>query len=147
MKITRRFTQANQNVFDTVKWSLRTSRITNADGSVVFEMKDAEVPKQWSQLATDIMVSKYFRKAGVPQENPLPLGEGRVRAGSEQASETARPFDNLPSPRPSPTGRGSTGPERSVRQVVHRLAGCWKHWGQTHHYFDTAEDAQAFYDE
>src|SRR5439155_12155350 len=51
---------------------------------------------------------------------------------------------------PLPDGRGSssaTGPERSVRQVVHRLAGCWKHWGETHHYFDSAEDAQAFYDE
>ena len=39
------------------------------------------------------------------------------------------------------------GPERSARQVIHRLAGCWRHWGESHGYFDTAEDAQAFYDE
>ncbi len=39
------------------------------------------------------------------------------------------------------------GPERSAKQVIHRLAGCWRHWGETHGYFDTAEDAQAFYDE
>ena len=121
MKITRRFTRPDQNVFDTVEWTLRTSRISNADGSVVFEMKDAEVPKSWSQLATDIMVSKYFRKAGVPQANV----------------QTSK----------SPNVQIETGPEKSVRQVVHRLAGCWKHWGQTHGYFDSAEDAQAFYDE
>ena len=44
-------------------------------------------------------------------------------------------------------GEAVTGPERSVRQVVHRLAGCWRAWGEKHGYFDTAEDAQAFYDE
>jgi ribonucleoside-diphosphate reductase alpha chain len=148
MKITRRFTRSDQNVFDTVEWTLRTSRITNADGSVVFEMKDAEVPKSWSQLATDIMVSKYFRKAGVPV-SPLPLGEGSgVRASREHGSFSTQGKSEVPSPRPSPTGRGGeTGPEKSVRQVVHRLAGCWKHWGETHGYFDSAEDAQAFYDE
>ncbi len=111
MKIARRFTREGQDVFSTVEWEKRTSRITNPDGSVVFEMKDAEIPKQWSQLATDIMVSKYFRKAGVPQPD------------------------------------GSKGPEKSVRQVINRLAGCWRHWGETHGYFDTAEDAQTFYDE
>ena len=66
MRITRRFTQAGTDVFSTIKWTKRSSRINNADGSVVFEMNDAEVPEAWSQLATDIMVSKYFRKAGVP---------------------------------------------------------------------------------
>ena len=67
MKIARRFTKPNQDVFASVSYDKRTSRITNPDGSVVFEMKDAEIPSPWSQLATDIMVSKYFRKAGVPQ--------------------------------------------------------------------------------
>jgi ribonucleoside-diphosphate reductase alpha chain len=126
MKITRRFTTAGTDVYSTVEWTKRTSRITNADGSVVFEMKDAEVPRQWSQLATDIMVSKYLRKAGVPQ--------AQVEKSKSQQVNIE----------PS-TSR--TGPEKSVRQVVHRLAGCWKHWGETHGYFDSAEDAQAFYDE
>ena len=114
MKITRRFTRAGEDVFEAIDWTTRTSRITNADGSVVFEMNDAEVPASWSQLATDIMVSKYFRKAGVPQE-----GENA----------------------------GTTGPERSVRQIVGRLAGCWRHWGEKHGYFDSKEDAQTFHDE
>ncbi len=123
MRIHRRFTKPGVDVFDAVTWTRRTSRITNADGSVVFEMNDAEVPTSWSQLATDIMVSKYFRKAGVPQFHE----DGTPKLGED--------------------GSVLTGPERSVRQVVHRLVGCWRHWGESHGYFDSADDAQAFYDE
>jgi len=61
MKIVRKFTKAGEDVFASVKWEKRTSRITHTDGSIVFEMKDAEIPADWSQLATDIVVSKYFR--------------------------------------------------------------------------------------
>jgi len=123
MKVHRRFTQAGKDVYGQIQWARRSSRITNPDGSVVFEMKDVEVPADWSQLATDIMVSKYFRKAGVPLE----------RASGSSSGGTADPL--------------STGPEKSARQVIHRLAGCWRHWGEQHGYFDSAEDAQAFYDE
>jgi len=123
MKIQRKFTTAGQDPFSTVEWSKRSSRIANPDGSVVFEMRDAEVPSSWSQLATDIMVSKYFRKAGVPQV---------ADDGSALLDDDGEPV---------------TGPERSARQVIHRLAGCWRHWGETHGYFDSPEDAEAFYDE
>jgi len=129
MKITRRFTTEGTDPFATTKWTTRSSRITNPDGSVVFEMPDAEVPEGFSQLATDIMVSKYFRKAGVPQF------EDKYALPGE--SETLRAAD----------GSVKTGPERSARQVIHRLAGCWRHWGETHGYFDTKGDAQAFEDE
>src|ERR1044071_5327421 len=124
MKITRRFTKSAQDPFSTVEYEKRTSRISNPDGSVVFEMNDAEIPRQWSQLATDIMVSKYFRKAGGPQVDAatrLPLRDEN--------------------------GNTIAGPEKSVKQVVHRLAGCWRHWGETHGYFDSPGDAQTFYDE
>ena len=67
LTIERRFTTEGQDVYETVEWSSRDSRITNPDGSVVFEMLGAEIPAAWSQVAADIMVSKYFRKAGVPQ--------------------------------------------------------------------------------
>jgi ribonucleoside-diphosphate reductase alpha chain len=123
MKIERRFTTAGVDVFSTVKWSTRTSRISHTDGSVVFEMTDAEIPADWSQLATDIVVSKYFRKAGVPQ------------------------FDAAGAPLLDEHGKPKRGPEKSVKQVVHRLAGCWADWGKRYGYFDTTEDAQAFYDE
>ena len=115
MKITRRFTRPDTDVYATTEWATRTSKITNPDGSVVFAMEDAQIPKEWSQLATDIVVSKYFRKAGVPQI--------------------------------SADGTPTTGSERSVEQVVHRLAGCWRHWGESHGYFENTEDSQAFYDE
>ncbi len=123
MKITRRFTKDGQDPFSTAQWTRRSSRITNPDGSIVFEMDDAEVPESWSQLATDIMVSKYFRKAGVPQRD----AEG----------ELVRDDD----------GDLVTGPEKSARQVIHRLAGCWRQWGEKHGYFNTPQDAKAFYDE
>ena len=129
MKITRKFTTEGTDPFASTQWTTRSSRITNPDGSVVFEMPDAEVPVGFSQLATDIMVSKYFRKAGVPQ-----FEEKFALPGQ---SETLKNDD----------GSVKTGPERSARQVIHRLAGCWRHWGETHDYFDTAEDAKAFYDE
>ncbi len=123
MKIERRFTQAGKDVFGSVEWTKRTSKISNLDGSVVFEMNDAEVPASWTQLATDIMVSKYFRKAGVPQ------------------------VDQDGEPVKDDQGGVVTGPERSARQVIDRLANCWTAWGQKHGYFDTAADADAFYDE
>src|ERR1700710_40322 len=121
MKISRRFTKQGQDPFASVEYEQRTSRISNPDGSVVFEMTDAQIPRQWSQLATDIMVSKYFRKAGVPQT------------------------DANGQPKLDENGKVITGPEKSVRQVIHRLAGCWRHWGESHGYFDTTEDAQGFY--
>ena len=120
MKISRRFTTPDQDVFDSVEWTTRASRISNADGSLVFEMTDAEIPATWSQLATDIVVSKYFRKAGVPQFDA---------DGQEMKDEH---------------GQTVTGPERSVRQVVSRLANCWRHWGERYGYFSTPADANAF---
>lgn len=123
MKIERYFTQKGQDPFDTVTFVKRDCRITNPDGTVVFEMTGAEIPENWSQVAADIMISKYFRKAGVPQTD---------EDGQPLVDEAGNPI---------------TGPERSAKQVIHRLAGCWREWGEQEGYFDTAEDAQAFYDE
>ncbi len=121
--IQRHFTQAGNDPYASVEWTRRTSRITNPDGSVVFEMKDAETPASWSQVASDIMVSKYFRKAGVPQVDD---------AGAPLLDETGNPV---------------LGPERSAKQVIRRLAGCWRWWGEHNGYFASAADAQAFEDE
>jgi ribonucleoside-diphosphate reductase alpha chain len=67
MKIQRRFTKPGIDPLDEVRWERRESVIREPDGTVVFEMRDIEVPAQWSQVATDILAQKYFRKAGVPQ--------------------------------------------------------------------------------
>ncbi|MGE3974005.1 MAG: vitamin B12-dependent ribonucleotide reductase [Bdellovibrionales bacterium] len=61
------FVPPGKNPYETVQWVKRSSSISGAAGEKVFEMKDIMVPEEWSQLATDIAVSKYFRKAGVPQ--------------------------------------------------------------------------------
>src|SRR3954467_4314958 len=123
LQVERRFTAAKEDAFFGVEWSTRTSRITNPDGTVVFEMADAEVPAEWSQVASDIMVSKYFRKAGVPQ------------------------FDASGNPALDESGKPVLGPERSARQVIGRLTGGWRHWGERNSYFATASDAKAFEDE
>ncbi|HEX2848774.1 MAG TPA: vitamin B12-dependent ribonucleotide reductase [Chitinophagaceae bacterium] len=111
LQFRRRFTSDTVNVFDMFEYDYRTSVIRNPSGEVVFEMNNVEVPKQWSQIATDILAQKYFRKAGVPQPD------------------------------------GSTGRETSAKQVAHRLANCWRAWGERYGYFASAKDAQVFYEE
>jgi ribonucleoside-diphosphate reductase alpha chain len=123
LRITRLFTKPGEDPLDGVEWARRDTRITNPDGSVVFEMTDAEVPAAWSQVAADIMVSKYFRKAGVPQRD-----------------EHGEPITNE-------DGTPVLGPEQSARQVIRRLASTWRWWGQRHGYFASDADAQAFEDE
>src|SRR5215204_1969004 len=123
LSVERRFTTGSEDAYSGVEWSTRTSRITNPDGTVVFEMADAEVPADWSQVASDIMVSKYFRKAGVPQ------------------------FDSTGNAIRDDSGQPVLGPERSARQVIGRLTGGWRHWGESNGYFATASDAKAFEDE
>lgn len=123
MKIERRFTRRGQSPYEGIQFGQRTSEIKNPDGSTVFKVDHIEVPEQWSQLAVDILAQKYFRKAGVPQLGP----DGQPLSG--------------------PDGKPVLGGERDARQVFHRLAGCWTHWGKTHGYFSTEEDAQAFHDE
>ncbi len=123
LSINRVFTTPGSDPLEEVRYEKRTSRIKNTDGSIVFEMQDAEIPATWSQVATDIVVSKYFRKAGVPQFD----AQGVMQKDAQ--------------------GNPILGPEKSVKQVVRRLAGCWRHWGETYKYFETSQDAQAFEDE
>ena len=123
LRISRRFTEAGSDPYENIEWEYRDSRISNPDGSVVFEMTDAELPASWSQVATDIMVSKYFRKAGVPLYDA---------DGNELLDES---------------GNLLTGPERSAKQVFNRLAETWRHWGEKKGYFASADDALAFEDE
>lgn len=111
LQFSRRFTKDDTPVFDQFAYDYRTSVIRNPSGEVVFEMTNVEVPAQWSQIATDILAQKYFRKAGVPQPD------------------------------------GSLGRETSVKQVAHRMANCWRVWGERYGYFASSNDAQIFYEE
>ncbi len=120
LKVERYFTKVDTHPFDSVSWDKRTSRISNEKGEVMFEMLDAEVPSSWSQLATDIIVSKYFRKAGVPQYD----ADGTALTNAD--------------------GTPVLGPERSAKQTIGRLAGAWRWWGERYGYFASASDAESF---
>ena len=111
LQFQRRFTKPGVSPFDLFEYDYRTSVIRNPSGEVVFEMNNVEVPRQWSQIATDIIAQKYFRKAGIPQAD------------------------------------GTKGRETSAKQVAHRMANCWKVWGERYDYFASTEDAQVFYEE
>ncbi len=67
LRVERHYTEKGTNPLDVIEYERRTSRITEPSGEVVFELKNLEVPKSWSQLATDILASKYCRRAGVPE--------------------------------------------------------------------------------
>ncbi len=111
LQFSRRFTKDGISPFDQFEYDYRTSVIKNPTGETVFEMNNVEVPKKWSQIATDILAQKYFRKAGVPQKD------------------------------------GSLGRETSSKEVAHRMANCWKVWGERYGYFASTEDATIFYEE
>ncbi|MBU3677887.1 MAG: vitamin B12-dependent ribonucleotide reductase, partial [Chitinophagaceae bacterium] len=67
LQFERYYTTDTASVYDQFTYDYRTSVIRNPNGEVIFEMKNVEVPNHWSQIATDILAQKYFRKAGVPQ--------------------------------------------------------------------------------
>lgn len=123
LKITRRFTKAGVDPLDEIEYDLRSSTIRNTDGSVRYDLEDVAVPADWSQVATDIIAQKYFRKAGVPLLNE----------------------DGFP--KKDDNGKPVLGRETSVRQVVTRMARCWRDWGERYGYFASADDAQAYEDE
>jgi ribonucleoside-diphosphate reductase alpha chain len=139
MRIERRFTKAGQDAYQGIEFRLATSEIRNPDGSRVFHLPDIEVPATWSQVAYDILAQKYFRKAGVPARLQ-PVVEGDVpdwlwrKTADEAALATLPAADRL-------------GSERSAKQVFDRMAGTWTYWGWKGGYFDTEEDARAFFDE
>jgi ribonucleoside-diphosphate reductase alpha chain len=87
LRVPRRFTRPDTNPLDEVAWEKRRTVISNPDGSIVFQMDDVEVPVTWSQLATDIVVSKYFRKAGLPGK---PGHETKVRQVVHRIARTLR---------------------------------------------------------
>ncbi|MET0428713.1 MAG: vitamin B12-dependent ribonucleotide reductase, partial [Microvirga sp.] len=139
MRIDRRYTQANQSPYSSLAFRLATSEIRNPDGSVVFKLDGIEVPETWSQVASDVLAQKYFRKAGVParmtrvEENAVPAW--LWRSVPDEAALAALPESER------------YGSETSSKQVFDRLAGCWTYWGWKGGYFSSEDDARAFHDE
>ncbi len=139
MKIKRRFTSPEIHPFDAMEFVKRTSEIKNPDGSSVFKMEDVAVPKGWSQVATDIIAQKYFRKAGVPRLTKKANEKGVPKWLQPSLPDIDR-LEALPE-------KERYSSESDSRQVFHRLAGTWTYWGWKANYFDSEEDARTFYEE
>ena len=80
LKIRRYFTRAEVDPYDEIEWEQRVASIINEKGKVVFEQTNVEIPKTWSLMATNVVVSKYFRgPLGSPQrEHSVRQMIGRV---------------------------------------------------------------------
>jgi ribonucleoside-diphosphate reductase alpha chain len=79
LRIDRFFTKEGLSPFDMFEYDYRTSVIKNPNGTKVFEMLNVEVPDSWSQVATDVLAQKYFRKASVPQPDGTKGSESSVK--------------------------------------------------------------------
>ncbi|MDP2697037.1 vitamin B12-dependent ribonucleotide reductase [Thalassospira sp.] len=139
MRITRQFTQEDVSPYADIEFRKSSCKIKNPDGSVVFEMNDIDVPGSWSQVASDVLAQKYFRKAGIPtalkpvREKDVPEWLWRQEADRAKLAKM-------------PAEKRSTS-ETSATQVFDRLAGTWTYWGWKGGYFDAESDARAFFDE
>jgi ribonucleoside-diphosphate reductase alpha chain len=139
MRIDRRFTKADQSPYAEIAFRQTVSEIRNPDGSVVFQLKDIDVPADWSQVACDVLAQKYFRKAGIPAKL-RPVIEANVPEWLWRKEADLEALMQLPAEK-------RYGSEMSATQVFDRLAGTWTYWGWKGGYFDSEDDAKAFYDE
>ncbi|GGE05545.1 ribonucleoside-diphosphate reductase class II [Gemmobacter megaterium] len=139
MKIERKFTSEATGAYGALSFTTTTSEIRNPDGTVVFRNEAVEVPAGWSQVASDVLAQKYFRKAGVPARLKKVSEKGVPaflwRSVADDAALAALPDHER-----------IVG-ETSARQVFDRLAGAWAYWGWKGGYFTTEADARAYYDE
>ena len=139
MKIERKFTTADADAYAGLAFCTTLSEIRNPDGKVVFRNEAVEVPEGWSQVASDVLAQKYFRKAGVPavakrvREKDVPAFLWRSVPDEEALAKL-------------PQDQRFVG-ESSAKQVFDRLAGAWAYWGWKGGYFTTEADARAYYDE
>lgn len=129
MHFERMFTKEGQGPYADIQWEKRVSEIKNPDGKSIFRMDDIIVPSFFSQIASDIIAQKYFRKAGLTKETALLwksfVPESQTTLGSDHED----------------------GKEHDARQVFHRLAYTWLSWGKKAGYFSSKKDEEAFYDE
>ena len=129
MQIERHYTKDGQSAYADIAFRLTTSEIRNPDGSVVFKADNVEVPEFWSQVASDVLAQKYFRKAGVParlkkvEENSVPSFLWRSVADEDALAAL-------------PEKERHIG-ETSSKQVFDRLAGTWTYWGWKGGYFNS----------
>ena len=139
MKIERKFTKSETAAYGELEFTQTSSEIRNPDGTLVFGLDNVEVPVSWSQVASDVIAQKYFRKAGVParlkkvKEKGVP--EFLWRSVPDEKALADLPED------------ARFVGETSSKQVFDRLAGAWAYWGWKGGYFTTEQDARSYFDE
>ena len=139
MRIERRYTKEGQSPYADIPFRTATSEIRNPDGSIVFRLENMEVPEHWSQVATDVLAQKYFRKAGLPahlkrvEEESVPSWLWRSVGDEAKLAGVSKKERHIG--------------ESSAKQVFNRLAGTWTYWGWKGGYFESETDACAFHDE
>jgi ribonucleoside-diphosphate reductase alpha chain len=139
MQIERKFTTNDQDAYAALGFTTTVSEIRNPDGKIVFRNDAVEVPQGWSQVASDVIAQKYFRKAGVPARLKKVAEEGVPEFLWRSVADTEALAD-------LPADERYIG-ETSARQVFDRLAGAWAYWGWKGGYFTTESDARAYFDE
>jgi ribonucleoside-diphosphate reductase alpha chain len=137
MRIERRFTKENQDAYAEIDFHRTTSEIRNPDGSIVFSLENVEVPKTWSQVASDVIAQKYFRKAG--------LSDDLVKVEEDDVPEFL--WRSAPRDGQQVKPNGEYLGETSAKQVFNRLAGAWAYWGWKGGMFDSETDARSYFDE
>ncbi len=139
MRIERRFTEETGAPYGVIVFRRADSEIRSITGEIIFETRDLEVPKNWSQTAVDILAQKYLRKAGVPAATKK-VAEKGVPAFLQRSMPDIKALAKLPADK-------RYGPETSAKQVFDRMAGAWTYWGWKGGYFDGEESAQIYMDE
>ena len=139
MRIDRVFTKDHQDPYEGIGFVDRVSKITNANGSVVSEIKNVLVPDTWSQVAVDIMAQKYFRKAGVPARLKKKFEPGLPEWLCPSVPDEEA-LNQLPQSE-------QFSRETKSQQVFHRLAGCWTYWGWKNNCFSGEKEARIYFDE
>lgn len=139
MRIERRFSADWRAPYGAQAFRHADSEIRTFNGEIIFEARDIEVPKGWSQMAVDILAQKYLRKAGVPAATRK-IKEKGVPAFLQRSMPNVAALAKLPKEK-------RYGPETSARQVFDRMAGAWAYWGWKGGYFTAEDDAKAYIDE
>ncbi|MGD2132961.1 MAG: vitamin B12-dependent ribonucleotide reductase [Maricaulaceae bacterium] len=139
MRIERRFTRAGADAYADIAFTSVRSEITGPDGATVFALDDVEAPAGWSSVAIDVLAQKYLRKSGVPARTK-PVADDPAPDWLKPSVADEEALEQLPA-------EERYGSETSVKQVFDRMAGGWTYWGWRAGYFDSEEDARAFYDE
>ncbi|MEX6633587.1 vitamin B12-dependent ribonucleotide reductase [Hyphococcus lacteus] len=139
MRIDRRYSDKTSAPYGTIVFRRADSEIRSISGEIIFEMRDLEVPKDWSQTAVDILAQKYLRKAGVPAKTKKVREKG-IPDFLQRSMPDIAALAKLPAEE-----RYSS--ETSAKQVFERMAGAWTYWGWKGGYFDNEDGARAYLDE